>query len=156
MMQTKNLTIVPQSLEEVRSMVEALAPSDKAQLSDDWLKQLEASTAADPWVHGFNLVHRDSNTRVGTCGYKGPPDSNQIVEIAYMVLPEYQCRGYATETAQALVAYAFNSGLVRLVCAHTLPEPNASTRVLSKCGFRHSGEVVDVDDGLVWRWEIQP
>jgi ribosomal-protein-alanine N-acetyltransferase len=42
---------------------------------------------------------------------------------------------------------------VRLVRAHTLPEPNASTRVLQKCGFVHVGEVMDPEDGRVWRWQ---
>ncbi len=37
--------------------------------------------------------------------------------------------------------------------AHTLPAPNASTRVLAKCGFERTGEVEDPEDGLVWRWE---
>jgi RimJ/RimL family protein N-acetyltransferase len=40
-----------------------------------------------------------------------------------------------------------------MVCAHTLPQPNDSTRVLARCGFRHAGEVTDPEDGLVWRWE---
>jgi RimJ/RimL family protein N-acetyltransferase len=30
---------------------------------------------------------------------------------------------------------------------------NASARVLAKCGFRRVGEVIDPEDGLVWRWE---
>ena len=34
------------------------------------------------------------------------------------------------------------------------PEPNASTRVLLKNGFRHCGMVVDPEDGPVWRWEL--
>jgi hypothetical protein len=42
---------------------------------------------------------------------------------------------------------------VRRVCAHTLPEENASTGVLTKCGFRKTGELMDPDDGLVWRRE---
>ena len=37
--------------------------------------------------------------------------------------------------------------------AHTLPTPNASTRVLAKCCFQYIGEVIDPEDGLVWRWE---
>lgn len=154
MLQTEHLTLVPQTLEDVRAMIEAMEPSEKGELSADWLKQLQDLTSTNPWVHGFNLMHRESNIIVGQCGYKGPPDSHETVEIAYRVNPEYQCRGYATEAAQALMAYAFQSGRVRVVRAHTLPEPSASTRVLTKCGFRHIGEVVDVEDGLVWRWEI--
>jgi ribosomal-protein-alanine N-acetyltransferase len=152
-MQTKNLKLVPQTLEEVRAMVEAMTPSEKAELSADWLERLRASTSADPWTHGFSLVHRDSGTVVGKCGFKGPPAADGMVEIAYGVSPEYRGKGYATEAAQSLTEYAFSSGKVRVVRAHTLPEPNASTRVLTKCGFRRIGEVIDPEDGLVWRWE---
>ena len=45
---------------------------------------------------------------------------------------------------------------VRLVRAHTLPERNASTRVLEKNGFRLVGPVVDPEDGPVFRWERLP
>ena len=151
--QTKTLKLVPVTLEEVRAMVEAMDPSEKAQLSADWLARLHASTSADPWTHGFLLVHRDSDIVVGKSGFKGPPAPDGVVEIAYSVVPDFQGKGYATEAAQALVAYAFSSGRVRVVRAHTLPESNASTRVLAKCGFRHIGEVIDPEDGLVWRWE---
>jgi len=75
------------------------------------------------------------------------------VEIAYGIEPEHQGKGYATEAAQGMVDYACSHDEVRLVCAHTLPEENASTRVLTKCGFRKVGEVLDPEDGLVWRWE---
>jgi RimJ/RimL family protein N-acetyltransferase len=67
--------------------------------------------------------------------------------------PAYQGQGYATEAVRALVTYAFGSGGVCLVRAHTSPEPNASTGVLTKCGFTWIGEVVDPEHGLVWRWE---
>lgn len=50
-------------------------------------------------------------------------------------------------------AVALGSSQTRVVRAHALPEPNASTRVLTKCGFRFLGEVIDPEDGLVWRWE---
>src|SRR6266702_2366495 len=55
-----------------------------------------------------------------------------------------------------VVHRAAASDIVRLVRAHTLPEENASTRVLLKCGFRHLGTVVDPEDGPVWRWERGP
>jgi len=151
-MQTKNLKLVPQSLEEVRAMVEAMTPSEKAELSADWLERLRTSTSADPWVFGFSMVQLDSGAAVGTCAFKAPP-SDGFVEIAYGVAPEHQGKGYATEAAQALTNYAFASGNVRVVVAHTRPEPNASTHVLTKCGFRRIGEVIDPEDGLVWRWE---
>ena len=134
-------------------MIEAMTPAEKAELSADWLALLHGSTSPDPWTHGFSLVLRDSDTVVGKAGFKGPPAADGVVEIAYGLSPDYQGKGYATEAAEALTAYAFSSGKVRVVRAHTLPESNASGRVLTKCGFRRVGEVIDPEDGLVWRWE---
>lgn len=150
---TKSLKLVPVSLEDTHAMVAAMSPADKAQLSADWLAQLHAATSADPWVLGFSLLHRETGDAVGRAGFKGPPGADGMVEIAYGVDPEHQGKGYATEAAEALTAWAFSDARVRVVRAHTLPTPNASTRVLTKCGFRHLGEVVDPEDGLVWRWE---
>lgn len=151
--QTKSLRLVAHTLDDVRAQIEGMNTDQRAELSPDWLARVHAATADDPWVLGFALVHRTTNVVVGTCGFKGPPGGDETVEIAYGVALDHQGNGYATEAAEALVAYAFNSGEVRVVRAHTFPEANASTRVLAKCGFRRVGEVIDPEDGLVWRWE---
>jgi [ribosomal protein S5]-alanine N-acetyltransferase len=49
--------------------------------------------------------------------------------------------------------FAFGDPRVRVVCAHTLPGAGASARVLEKCGFTRVADVVDPEDGLVWRFE---
>lgn len=122
-------------------------------VSPEWLAALRTASAPDPWRHGFFVVHRESRLVIGSAGFKGRPDAAGMVEIAYGIVPSFEGQGYATEAAAALVAYAVASGLVRLVRAHTLPVANASTRVLSKCGFHHTDDVVDPEDGPVWRWE---
>lgn len=153
---TENLKLLLQTSEQVLASIDAMAPAARAEVSSDWLARVKASNSADPWTHGFSVAQRASGTLVGMCAYKGPPDANAAVEIAYGINPEYQGRGYATEVARALVAFAFGSGQVRLVCAHTRPEESASTHVLTKCGFDWIGEVMDPEDGLVWRWELLP
>jgi [ribosomal protein S5]-alanine N-acetyltransferase len=153
---TENLELLLQTSEQVLASIEAMSPADRAEVSPDWLARVKSSASADPWTHAFAVAQRANGTLVGMCAYKGPPDANAAVEIAYGINPEYQGRGYATEVARALVAFALDSGQVRLVCAHTRPEKNASTRVLTKCGFEWVGEVMDPEDGLVWRWELLP
>jgi RimJ/RimL family protein N-acetyltransferase len=123
------------------------------EVSADWLAGLQDSSGPDPWRYGFFVVDRKNRSVIGSAGFKGPPDAAGVVEIAYGIVPTSEGRGYATEAAGKLVEFAFASEDVRIVCAHTLPMPNASTRVLEKCGFRHTGSVVDPDDGPVWRWE---
>jgi len=151
-LETKNLRLVPQTRDDARACVEQMAPNERAEVSPVWLARLENSSFCDPWIHGFSLVLQSSGAVVGRCGFKGPPEDG-IVEIAYGVSPEHQGKGYATEAAEALVSYALRDDQVRTVRAHTLPQANASTRVLTKCGFRRVGEVMDPEDVLVWRWE---
>ena len=150
---TSRLNLVLNSPEQLRAMIDSLPPDQKVEMSSDWLAKVQASTTSDPWLHGFTVHLHDGNTPVGNAGFKAPPCSDGIVEIAYGVEPEHQGKGYATEAAQALVTFAFSHPEVRLVCAHTLPEENASTKVLAKCAFKKVGEVVDPEDGPVWRWE---
>jgi RimJ/RimL family protein N-acetyltransferase len=149
---TAHLELVPKTRDEVLADIAAMTANDKGQLSPIWLARLAVSAVVDPWVHGFSLVQRGSDTVVGSCGFKGPP-ADGSVEIAYGVSPEQRNRGYATEAAAALVTYAFERADVRVVRAHTLPNSTASQRVLEKCGFEHVGELIDADDGLVWRFE---
>ena len=146
---------VPAYLEGIRvveGVKDFLASPD---VSPEYLEKLEASTAADPWRYGFAVVHMKDSAMIGMAGYKGPPGVGGVVEIAYAVVPAYEGRGYATEAARALVARAFDDDGVQTVSAHTLPEKNASTRVLEKCGFKYIGEVMDPEDGRVWRWELK-
>ena len=153
---TARLKLVLQTPAEALAQIEASSPADRAEMSPEWLERIRATTTADPWLHGFRVVLRVSDRVIGSAGFKGPPDADGVVEIAYGIDPEHQGQGFATEAAQAMTAYAWTRAEVRIVRAHTLPEPNASTRVLTKCGFRHVGEYIDPHDGLVWRWERHP
>ena len=148
----ETVELVPRTSDEVRAMIDAMAADARAQLSADWLALFEQATAPDPWVHGFVVRHRETGAVVGQGGFKGPPRDG-VVEIAYGTGSEHRGQGYATETAAALVEYAFGFPDVKLVIAHTLPDSIESQRVLAKCGFEHVGEVIDPEDGLVWRFE---
>jgi [ribosomal protein S5]-alanine N-acetyltransferase len=169
MLETPHLRLVPNSPEQLLRLIEQperlaeltgfpAAPGLReffvsGEVSPEWLERLRKSSGPDPWRHGFFVVDRESGTAVGTAGFKGPPDGAAVVEIAYGIVPAFEGRGYATEAAGALVEFAFASDEVRVVRAHTLPERNASSRVLEKCGFRLVSQVVDPEDGPVWRWE---
>jgi ribosomal-protein-alanine N-acetyltransferase len=151
--ETPRLRLVLEPVESVVARIEALPAADRAQVSPVWLARLRTLSESDPWTCGFLATLRDEVTAVGSCGFKHPPTDEGVVEIAYGVNAEYQGRGFATEMAEGLTTFAFADPRVRLVIAHTLPEANASSRVLTKSGFTRIGEVIDPEDGLVWRWE---
>jgi ribosomal-protein-alanine N-acetyltransferase len=121
-------------------------------IADGTARLLSAGGAVMPWV-GYLALDGPMRRVVGTCGFKGAPDADRAVEIAYFTFSGEEGRGVATAMAEALVRVARASAQVSVVRAHTLPEHNASCRVLVKVGFEHAGSIMDPEDGPVWRWE---
>lgn len=105
------------------------------------------------WASYFPVLKAE-NKLIGSCGYKGKPDDQGVVEIGYEIAPEYRNKGFATELSKALISNAFADHSVRMIIAHTLPFTNASTRVLGKLGFTKTSEINDPEDGVIWRWEL--
>ena len=171
-MKTANLELLPWTPAHLLALLESAEAFEKSSglkiaagiremftsgdVSPEFFAMLKSTPAADPWTFGFFVRHTADRLVIGSGGFKGPPDAEGIVEIAYGIAPDWRGRGFATEVARALTAHALDDGRVRVVCAHTLPEANASTRVLAKSGFRKIDEVTDPEDGPVWRWEFQP
>jgi putative acetyltransferase len=124
-------------------------------LVKDIVAQIESyrsSMAAAPEWGGY-LTADEARRIVGTCAFKGPPDRDGVVEIAYFTFPPYERHGYGSAMARALLEVAGGSGQVSRVRAHTLPEDNASSRLLRRLRFSFEGTAEDPDDGPVWRWE---
>ena len=111
--------------------------------------------SARPEWGGYLAIDDTTNEVIGSCAFKAPPTLDGVTEIAYFTYPGFEGRGYATLMARRLVELATTSSHVRRVIANTLPERNASTSVLEKVGMQFVGEVIDPDDGRVWRWEMQ-
>lgn len=168
-METQHLRLPPIAAEDYLALIEGaeqfrmsfgLPAADELrefvvsdEISPDFLALLRESSGPNPWQWGFAVIEKASELVVGIAGFKGPPDDEGMVEIAYGVVPAFENKGYATEAAGQLVAYSRNDSRVRILRAHTLPETNASTRVLEKNGFENVGTVVDPEDGPVWRWK---
>src|SRR5690606_6544792 len=94
----------------------------------------------EPWLCYLALANR---IPVGTCGFKSPPREGRV-EIAYFTFPEAEGRGIATAMAARLLAIAKPFPVI--VAAQTLPERNASHRVLEKLGFNYVETVVHPED----------
>lgn len=98
------------------------------------------------------FVAGDPPELVGWGGFKGPP-TDGVVELGYEIAEARRGRGLATAATRAMLAEAFADAEVTAVIAHTLPELNASNRVLEKAGFRYDGEVHE-SGRLVWRYSL--
>jgi [ribosomal protein S5]-alanine N-acetyltransferase len=118
------------------------------------LKIISKNPTQTPWTTYFPIFKAE-NMLIGTCGYKGSPDSEGMVEIGYEVAEDYRGRGIATEIVNLLINNAFTYPNVQIIQAHTLANTNASTRVLEKSGFLWIKEITDPDDGQIWQWRLE-
>ena len=109
---------------------------------------------APPEWGGYLVIDPAKARVIGTCAFKGAP-MDGVVEIAYFTFPPYERKGYGTAMTSELIRLCLPTPAVRRVIAHTLPEHSPSTSILKKNGFLHRGEVVDAEDGRLWRWELE-
>jgi RimJ/RimL family protein N-acetyltransferase len=132
-----------------------------ATVADGWagfpeaLPVLRDSCARNPqgYVWGPSLfVLGEPRTLVGLGGFKGGPSTEGVVEIGYAIAPAFRGRGLATAAVQEMLTRGFGDPQVRFIDAHTLGQPNASTRVLEKAGFEKIGALEDPDEGPIWHW----
>jgi ribosomal-protein-alanine N-acetyltransferase len=106
----------------------------------------------EPWIGYLALL---GGRVMGTCAFKSAPAEGRV-EIAYYTFPEFEGRGVATSMVRELVAVARANDPTLTVAAQTLPQLNASTRVLANAGFRRIGAVHHAEDGEVWEWRLSP
>lgn len=101
-----------------------------------------------PWL----ICLRGSGILIGTCGFKGPPNDDGLIECGYGVVASHHCRGIATEAVSMLLKWAWVNTAARGCIAHTLPGDPASGGVLQMNGFAFVGSVVEPNEGTVDRW----
>lgn len=162
MIETKHLQLIPTQrahLEALSHGKHQLAEILGVKLPKHWphfpeaLAPSASKTGPTDWP-GYFFVHPKEGVLVGNGGFKGGPDASGTVEIGYEIATEYWNRGFATEAAQGMVAYAFTHLQVQVVIAHTLAQANASTSVLQKLGMRFVVEIDHAKEGKVWKWRI--
>lgn len=105
------------------------------------------------WFMILKGAGRRRPSLVGLCGFRDLPDESGAVELRYEVLPDYQRRGLATEGAEALVAWAFESRWARSIRAKTLRDELGAMEVLARLGFT----LIGTDEaGQAYLFELEP
>lgn len=109
--------------------------------------QLRDDPARYPWSLRA-IVLRLERRMVGFVNFHGAPGTNDTgtpdaVELGWTVFDADQRRGYATETAIALMEWARRAHGVRRFISSTTPDNAASLRVHEKLHFVPTGEVVE-------------
>jgi [ribosomal protein S5]-alanine N-acetyltransferase len=105
---------------------------------NNYLKKLKV----DPSLIGWGVwlvINKDDNTIIGDIGFKGKPDSENIVEVGYGIVPAAQNKGFATEAVNEILKWAFSSDNVKKVVAECLIDNISSIKVLEKLNMKRIG-----------------
>jgi RimJ/RimL family protein N-acetyltransferase len=98
--------------------------------------------------HGFGLwlvEVIESGAPIGICGLL-KRDALDDTELGYALMPQYWSKGYALESASAVMAYASEELGLKRVAAITDVGNESSIRLLEKIGFKYEGMIRLSDD----------
>ncbi|HEY8602062.1 MAG TPA: GNAT family N-acetyltransferase [Thermomicrobiales bacterium] len=115
-----------------------------------YLPQLIANPARGRW--NWLVIHPEDRLIIGDSGFHGPPDAAGLIELGYIFAADYRGRGYATESARALLGWACAQPEVCRVIAICAADNYQSIRVLEKLGFHRAG---DDGDELHWTFDCE-
>jgi ribosomal-protein-alanine N-acetyltransferase len=110
---------------------------------DDAVRYMEAGPIASYAKNGFGLwlvTLADSGEPAGICGLLRR-DVLPDVDIGYAFLPEFTGRGYAFESARAVLEFGRNTLGFRRIVAVVDQDNAPSIRLLEKLGFRRESTV---------------
>lgn len=66
-----------------------------------------------------------------------------IRDVGWYMDPVYQGKGYATETAKAMIDYMFKEAEINGISSGAVKENTASCKIFEKLGFHKIGEVIE-------------
>ena len=94
------------------------------------------------------ITLKDGGRLIGNVGVRlrrlvdyGVPEVSYEADIGYELDPKHWGRGYATEAAAAMVAFAFEELKVHRIWAYCLAENEASWRLLERVSFKREGDL---------------
>ena len=124
--------------------------SDFSKMVYDKLQSLyERVGYQEPWVGYFATIN---NQIVGSCGFKNLPGNDRKVEIAYVTMPEFEGKGYASEMCKQLIQISLNKDSSVTITAQTLQTNVPSHKILIKNHFSQTGTIIDDEYGEIMEW----
>lgn len=148
--ETERLIIKPLALEDVDGLVELLINPEivKTFMVPNFDSPEQAKTLAKKLI-AFSKIEDTSHLEYGIyfegrligfvndCGMK-----DDEIEIGYVIHPDYQGRGYATQTVRAILSELREMGFHRVTAGYFAGNA-ASRRVMEKCGMWQTDVVVE-------------
>lgn len=114
--------------------------SDKLQFPERLFRYFEESYRSLRDLH-FAVEYKREGRFIGLCSLQYLRLDGQKARIGYMLSPAYWNRGLATEAAQTVQGFGFETLGLASIEARCSSDNPASERVLQKCGMRREAQI---------------
>lgn len=129
-------------------------PRPLAKNTDDALEHIKMINDKIDENIGINwaVTIKGSDKMIGLLGHYRIQPENHRAEIGYMILPQFQGKGYVTEAVKAVMEYGFNQMNLHSIEAVIDPGNYASEKALQKIGFVKEAHIHENElyDGKFW------
>jgi len=106
--------------------------------ANEWLKWMGGFFAAKDGLR-WSAELSESKTFIGAGGlYRWNREAN-YAELGFDIVPSYSGNGYATELAQTIIEFGWDTMKLNRIEAFVIVGNHASVRILTKLGFRKEG-----------------
>jgi len=124
------------------------------------LRQMRERPEIQEWFVYAVVLPEGERQMIGHAGFHGPPGVNAVkapdaVEVGYSIFEPYRRRGYATEVVRTLIDWASSEHGIRHFVASISPENEPSLALVSRLGFKHTGQHWDEEDGEELEFELR-
>lgn len=143
---TERLTVKPYALEDLNGLVALLTNPEITKTfmvpifaspteAENLAKKLIAFSQIDDTKHLEYGIYFNGQLIgfINDCGI-----DDEKIEIGYVIHPNYQGHGYATEAVRAIICELREMGFQKVI-AGFFAENTASCRVMEKCGMQQTG-----------------
>jgi RimJ/RimL family protein N-acetyltransferase len=160
-MQTENLILRPFTLDDAEAWLPLISLPEIIRYTGDTPTSsveeareiLRSRPLRDYAVHGYGrmaVIEKASGRLVGFSGLKYVAELDDV-DIGYRFLPDCWGKGYATESARAVMEQGAREHGVRRIVGTVHPENPASGRVLEKLGLRFERVLEADENGVAFR-----
>ena len=85
------------------------------------------------------VVCKKDSRMIGTCGFTSFNFSSDSAEIGYVINPDYQGQGLATEAVQEVIRFGFENLSLHRIEAKFMQENTRSRRLMERVGMQFEG-----------------
>lgn len=107
----------------------------------DWYEKNLVEETGLVWV----IEHASTNEFMGIFGLYHIDTKNRNAEIGYWLFPQFQGKGYASQTLQLVLSFASTALNLHRIYADVETENSASARLVARNNFNLEGTKVDCE-----------